>query len=348
MRFLSCLCCINFIIMAMYMKQLERIAFLSIGILLLACSHKETVYFTSFPIEKDLKYSTFDVHGLFDPFSLVLSNKYLFLLGIKSDPIFQQYELQNLTYLKSFGNRGRGPGEFPMTPIIYVSRNPEKLYICHSAQKAFSSYKIIENGDLLLENEFITTQGVLYNQFHIIKDSFLVYNLVPKIGIEVINLLTDENSTQIEFTKNRHYTGEDFLHPDFGTLTVNNQYIVYAYKYRKQIDIYDIKNLKLKTRLLAKGHSETITTTEHSKFYYCDVYTTENFIYVYFIDTYSNDVKNKYYIEVFDFNGTPLKRYNIGIALGCGLWAVTSDDSAIYGYCWSLDDKILRFDLIVN
>ena len=309
------------------------------------CKQNDIVIVTSFPIEKRVEYSVFDTYDIIDPMAVAVSNKYLFLVGMYADPIFQQYELPEIKYIRSFGRRGRGPNEFVIPPIIHISRNQEKLYFCRPENRTFTAYLILENGDLLQENEFTTRKGWAYNQFHIIKDSLLVYNiLASKMGIEKIDLWIDKNSDRIEFTKNRDYSGESFFHPNWGILSVNDRYIIYAYVYRKQIDIYDIETLELKVRLLTKGHRESITTSKHSKRYYNDVYVTDNFIYAYYIDPDTDDVRNKYFIEVFDFNGTPLKRYNMGIHVGGGLFAVSPDDSVIYSYSTTLD-KILKFDI---
>jgi len=328
------------------MKRFVTFLFFSIGITVLSCCRQKDIIITSFPIEKSVPYSVYDTYDIIDPAAIAISGKYLFLLGMRSDPVFQQYELPNLNYVKSFGRRGRGPGEFSYPPCMYISVNQNKIYICRSHEKIFTTYVISENGDLLIENEFTVNAGMLFNQFHIINDSLLIYNLVPRIGIEKIDLLRNENSNIINFTKNRDFLENNSFHPDYGTLSVNNQYIVYAYKYRKQIDVYDIENFKLKARVLAKGHKEKIMTTEQSKGYYYDVYATDNFIYAYYVDPDSDDKKNKYYVEVFDYMGTPVKRLNIGISLG-GLFAVTPNDSVLYSYS-GLNDKILMFEIMKN
>ena len=131
-------------------------------------------------------------------------------------------------------------------------------------KQSFTGFLIAENGDLIPQDTLITTIGNGYfNNFHIIKDSLLIYNLLPyEFGIEKINLLTDSPSLKIKFTENKHYKQSGSFHPDFGVLSVNNRYIVYAYTFRKQIDIYNLDDLTLKARLLAKGHRQTITTSE--------------------------------------------------------------------------------------
>ena len=324
------------------MKLLKKLIFGTMCIILFTCSEQEAItIFSSFPVEESLEYSVYDTYDIIDPVQIVVSNKYLFLAGMRSEPIFQQYELPDVKYIRSFGIRGRGPGEFIITPMMYISRNPEKFYF-NSYGEQLSAYLILENGDLLPNQKYSTTKYMLYNQFHVINDSLLIFNLIPQIGIQKVNLLKDKSSTEIEFTKNKGYS-EDSFHPDFGTLSVNNRYIVYAYKYRKQIDIYDIYNLKIKIRLLAKGHREKITTSNQSKGYYYDVYATDNFIYVYYINPDSDDVKNRYFIEIFDYSGSPIKRCNIGISLS-GSIAVSPDDSAIYGFSAELG-TIIKFDL---
>ena len=328
------------------MKPFKRTPFLLIGVCLFAnCKQKDVIIIASFPIERFIEYSVYEPYDIIDPVQIAVSNNYLFLMGIKSDPIFQQYEIQNLEYIQSFGKRGRGPGEFASAYQMYVTRDQEKLYLYNYARKTFSAYLILEHGDLLPEQDLIVDKNMLYNQFHIIKDSLLIYNLVPEVGVVKIDLLSNEHSTKIEFTKNKQYRGEDFFHPDNGVLSVTNQYIVFAYIYRKQIDIYNIDDLSLKARLLAKGHRETMTTSEQSKRYYCNVYATENFIYACYIDPDSDDKQNKYFVEVFDFNGTPVKRYNTDIFL-YGLLAVSPDDSAMYSYNWDLG-KILKLQMAI-
>jgi len=323
------------------MRQFNKNLFLLLGVTLFVnCTHKGVITISSFPIEKSVGYSAYEIDSIIDPAVIAVSNNYLFLLGISSDPIFQEYKLNNLDYVQCFGRRGRGPGEFAAPPIMYTARDQEKLYIYYSIDRTFTAYKILENGELELEQKFTVDKSGVYNQFHIIKDSLLVHNLLR--GIEKIDL-AGGHSSKIEFTKNMNYEGRDFFHPDNGDLSVTNKYIVYAYWYKKQIDIYNIDNLSLKARLLAKGQSEKITSIEQPKRYYYNVYASENYIYACYVDPDSDDEQNKYFVEVFDFNGKPIKRYNIGISLW-GMFAVSSDDSAMYSYNWDLE-RILKFDI---
>jgi hypothetical protein len=293
-----------------------------------------------FPVEKILTYETYQITEVIDPVQYVVVNDCLFLMGMQSEPIFQQYKLPELTYVKSFGTRGRGPKEY-ISPWMSVSPNLQTLYIKNLSE--FNTYRITHNGELAYQGDIKLPSNVLYNQFHIINDSLLIYNMGPdNMGIEKVNLQTKE-SNRILLDDN--YDGEYFRNAERGIVAANDKHIVYAYTYRKQMDIYNIDDMSLEVRLRAKGRQYASQPIErNSPHYYRDVCLTERYIYALYVNPDTDDDDNKRYVEVFDYEGTPLKRYNMGKHFGVP-YAVSPDDSTIYSYHSQFDDKIQKFDL---
>lgn len=123
------------------MKMLRRGLFLAALIALSSCGGGggTTITIGSFPVEIAAVQKAYDMVGVNDPVQMVVTDKYLFLMGAKSDTIFQQYELPDLNFVKGFGIRGRGPGEYSSTPVIDMSRNPDRLYVCRSELRSFDS-----------------------------------------------------------------------------------------------------------------------------------------------------------------------------------------------------------------
>ncbi len=305
---------------------------------------RNVIVVDSFPIEKAVFCdSTGNVEILDNYVRIAVSNDYLFLQGIKADLIFQQYALPEVKWIKSFGRKGRGPGEYGTNTDIFISPTTELLYIYRPDTSTFYSYRISEEGDLALEREFKVESGILYNQFHIIGDSLLVYNKVPGLGIGRVNLITGEKIGDLQFPVRSGYSESDFFHPDKGVLAANGKYVVYAYHFLKQIDIYNVDDLTLKVRLIGKEHKEPVNIGPDSDMYYYNVYCTDRYIYAYYAKRDTNGGYENY-VEVYDYEGNPVARYEMPIATG-GVFAVTPNDSTLYGYSHLHEDKILKFDL---
>lgn len=318
----------------------------SIIVSTLSCDkNNNVVIIDSFPINKDVICdSTKTIEVLDNYIRIAVSSNYLFLLGYKADLLFQQYALPDVEYTKSFGRRGRGPGEYQATPDIFISPTTGLVYIYSPDTSTFYSYEISDQGELAPGREFKVKSDLLYNQFHIVGDSLLIYNKVPGLGIGRVDLTTGRRIGDLQFPLRNGYSEMDYYHPDKGVLAANGNHIVYAYHFRKQIDIYNADALTLKRRLIDKEYKEPINIGPNSDMYYYNIYCTDRYIYAYYAEPDIDGVHERNYIEVYDYDGNPVVRYNMGIATG-GMFAVSPDDSVIYGYNNLHEDKILKFDL---
>jgi hypothetical protein len=320
--------------------------FVVITLIATACHRKNTVVVVnSFPIEKKVVYDSSGTIDILDQYvRIAVNNDYLFLVGNMTDIIFRQFALPRVDYIKSFGHRGRGPGEYIKTPDIYISPTTELLYIYRPEISAFYSYKISNAGDLSFEHEFKVERGILYNQFHIIGDSLLVYNKVPELGIGRVDLRTGRSIGDLPFPIRDGYEETDYYHPDKGVLAANGEYIAYAYHFLKQIDIYNISDLSLKARIIGAGHKEPTHLDENSDMYYYNVYCTDKYIYAYYAAPNARNGGENNYIEVYDYDGRPIARYDVGVPIG-GMFAITPNDSTLYGYSHLHENRILKYNL---
>jgi hypothetical protein len=202
------------------------------------------------------------------------------------------------------------------------------------------SYLIEDSGELIPEQQFDVRRGdVLYNQYHIIGDSLMIYRKVPN-SVEKINLLTNEVTGSIDLDVKS--TSDGSLHPNYGVMAANNESIAYVYTNQNQIDIYNLSDMSLKVRLRGKGYVSNAAPSMNSEVFYFDVCATDKYFYAYRMKRDIGNESYEYFIEVFDWDGNSVKKIHLPMRIM--IFTIANDDNTMYGYSEWQDDKILKFD----
>ena len=202
--------------------------------------------------------------------------------------------------------------------------------------KAFA----MEKDQSLEENKVYTLPRYeSFNQMHIIGDSVLIYSAIPdEFAIKRISMDTFEKTGEIRFRTDSH--PETFFYRDRGIMAANDSFIVYAYLFRKQIDIYSARTLRLLHRLVDDNAPVNIRTGdfEHTTYYYTNVVAGKDRFYA-----MCEEGNGTSYMEVFDYEGNPIARYRTDPVPV--LFDVDERNRCIYGYSYEREDCFLKFNL---
>jgi hypothetical protein len=256
-----------------------------------------------------------------------------------SDTMIHVYRIPDITHLYSFGTKGQGPDEITVFPMFCESKSND-AYIWGYSPTTIKKFRLSEDGKLVLLKDIFLPLYEAFNYMNIIEDRFFFYLDIDQMKIKKIDLITEDLS-EISFEKDSH--NESFYYANRGVMSMNDKYIVYAYLYKNQIDIYDLSNLKLYKRLITTANGLPLSggkqfTVEFM--YYRNIVTTNTYIYAYRKDNNKNPI-----LEVYDYEGNPVNKYILEMSLT--LFIVDEQNKVLIGYNSEYEDYFCIFDLDV-
>jgi hypothetical protein len=310
-------------------------------IFVLSCK-PETYKPIEFPVTENLKAELILVNEILQP-TFVTFHKagFFFVANYNTEEKVHVYTLPDLKHYTSFGQKGQGPDDFQAFPMFCNSMS-ESLYIW--GYNAISIRRFVCDSIIRTVEEFRLANYEAYNQMHIVKDSILIYNLSDDLIIKKIKLKDGKEIDRIELKKDDH--NEPYYYSNNGILAANDQYIAYAYRYKKQIDIYDIATMKLTTRLIGEYKFKMPEVNGSNKIYYINIVAGKNYFYALtavddnkYMD--SNNTTINRALEVYDYDGNPVVKYSFDISPL--LFIVDEENNHIYGYDGKYEDYFLKY-----
>lgn len=301
-------------------------------------SEDKSMPFASFGEIKTLVGDTLSFNEIIAPDFLMLKGQSMFVVSSKSDTMLWQYALPEMTLLGSGGIKGQGKDEFALFPMFCRSYS-ENLYIWGYTPFVIKGYSLNAEQELSLSVRYTLPEYESFNQMHLLCDSLLVYSAIPsEYAIKKINLHTGKEDGRIDIEKDDHK--ESFFYRNRGLVAANDKFIVYAYCYKKQIDIYHLDNMELYKRLCDTMVRPEITIGdfEHTVQYYVNLVAGKDYIYA-----LCEGKEKKYSLEVFSFEGESIAKYEFDIVPF--LFDVDEHTGDLYGYNADCDDCFLRFHL---
>lgn len=175
--------------------------------------------------------------------------------------------------------------------------------------------------------------------------SIFIYYLPDDLTIKKYDLKKNKSLNEIKFKKEDH--PESFYYSNRGVIAVNQSNIIYAYLFKRQIDIFDFRTCEKRVTISngKKYPKPDYRSIEDPTIYYTNVYAGTRYFYV-----LCRENRNKteggeydYVIEVFDYNGEPVIRYRFDIAPI--LFVVDENKGYIYGCNWKYEDYLLRYKM---
>jgi len=292
----------------------------------------------SSPEKKELKSEKKLLEEIISPDFITRVDDKLIIASSLSDTMLYVYSLPDLKYLHSTGKKGRGPDEIPLFPMFCESLN-HALYVWGYGPRTIIKFDINQNGELKPSDTINLPKYEAFNYMHIFNDSLLIYYLDDNLEIVKVDLKNGEYLDNIQMEKDDH--NESFYNSNRGTIAANDSFVVFAYFFKKQIDIYRLNDFGLHKTITGNYEYKAPVLGDPTTlvYYYTRVVASENFFYAFCKDKKNNSAV----MEVYDYNGSFVKQFTFEIIPE--LFAVDENNKTIYRF--ANDDKfepyLLRF-----
>jgi hypothetical protein len=282
------------------------------------------------------------IKTLIAPEFFMISSDYLSLYSSKKDTMIDIFSLPDLSYVKSFGTKGKGPGEFQNFPIPCKSNN-KYMYIWGYTPVIIKQLSIDSTFNFQVKSEYRLPAYEAFNQMHIVQDSLLIYNNIgTELSVVKINLKNHHETEKISIDTEDH--NESFFYANRGIIAANDRFIVYVFLFKKQIYIYDVNTLKLTAKLIGVDNLPSITIGDFNNiaYRYTNVFAGEKYFYALY--NKNNDYPfSQCVIEVFGYDGKQVIEYIINESIFH--FAIDEVNSMMYAYDGTDENNLLRYAL---
>lgn len=292
----------------------------------------------TFSEQKKLQAEKIRINELFSTDGIEIKGNALFIIDSKSnDTILYQYSLPDMQCVYKGGRRGGAENEFQLPPSFCKSTT-DKIYLFGYKPSLIKSFSIDSHNQLKIEQEFSIPTGPVLNFMNIVNDSLLICSALPyQLNIKKINLDSQKSTGEIVIEQDEHK--EIFFDENKGYLAANDSLIIYAYTYKKQIDLYRTSDMKLHKRLINEKISPHIVigNIQETAFQHREIVACKKHFYI-----RCPKKGGGCFIEVYDYSGHSIARYELDIPLYT--FNVDEENRTIYGYNGDLfEDGILKY-----
>lgn len=287
--------------------------------------------------EKKLTAEKILTNKVFSPDFLTKSNDKLVISSHLSDTVLHIYELPSLKHLNSLAIKGEGPDDFQTFPMFCESSN-DYLYIWGYNPITIKKFSIGQHGELNCQEVLRLSRYDTFNNMHIFRDSLFIYYLPDLLTVIKCDL---KNNIELDkFEKKRDNHQETFFYSNRGSIAANESFLVYGYLFKKQIDIYKIKNFKLHKEIIGdyKFKAPVIGNFD-TPIYYKKLIACKNFFYALCYENLTQDL----ILEVYNYDGQLITKYSFDIAPQ--LFVIDESNNMMYGYNDQYEDYLLRYNL---
>ncbi len=334
---------------------------LILSILLSNCVSREekiVKYVNTFPVEK--KVVATDVEWI-EPYQLsgmLQIDSFLIISNQKGDNVFQVYNTNRKKLICQGGNFGKGPNEFinPQMMNQYTKKDGCIYFFIWDQRKNLYT---LDLNKLILGENFVIHSEKLSTKFGI--QSGLV-----KIDSTVLGFSDDSEGKTFEYNLNSKKTDFWDYYPTIKNINTYSNYDLYflygafmAYNaklntivqcntsYFNQLVFYTPSGKRIRTIKLPEIdyilNGENVINAPSYSFY---LQHNDRYIYVSYDDYVGkNQLQYKGLVNVFDWEGNPVVRYNVENKL-ISAFAVDEINGKIYGYAHeSYNYLIVEFDI---
>lgn len=243
----------------------------------------------------------------------------LLIMGCRDAP-FYVFRYPSFTHVKTIGDRGNGPDEF-MLPVAIESSDPD--YLCYM----LDGY----NGNLYgldshLEAHFIKKAFDRHSIWDYVEHAYPAGEkaILYQMGSTIYRVPLENDSIQREKLYNLRLQHSKGI-PATGALCTNpgRDRMVFAYKYTKIIKFMDMEAKTVRTLNFEQSEFDEKTLTvinglDANVTHYMQVLPTRDYVYIthsgrtpYVVAAEAQKGNNYMYLEKYDWNGNPVKRYKL-------------------------------------
>ena len=318
---------------------------LSLAVPLFSCGDRDTAVTAkrAFPQEKRIQAVKCPVGDVMDPSYMIQKGDYLLVRSGQPKKQLFVFTVPDLRFVCATGNQGRGPEEFSTFPTLVESRT-DTFYVFGYAHRHLKSLAVDSAARVHLTECYEIPLHEVFNHMHLIDDSVLLYETVmlPQYAVYKYDL---KNRKSIDELKIERETPESELTFDTsrGYMAANDSVMIYVYLYKNQIDIYDVKDFRLKRRIVG-DYKPQKPAFRDEELYYLGVIPGDKYFYALFKGARTEKGENRSNtIEVYDYDGNPVALYRFDIP---PLYFYPDEkNNCIYATHPSCMDTLLRYDL---
>jgi hypothetical protein len=306
-----------------------------------------------FLIKKNLHAAYIQQSTIIAPAFFAIQGNYLCAYSLRKDTMIDLFSLPDLIWKKSFGTKGQGPGEFQSFPRPCKSTD-DYIYVKGYTPLTIKQFSVDTLANLVEKKEFNLDTYESFGSMHIVRDSLLIYPTMgnqnereEQIAIKKINL-NQKRETGIILIPTTRPDNASKDPNRMGGFDVNESFIIYAYLFKKQIDIYDVHRMRLVKRLETGEHHPVQINEifEENIPQYQGVYAGKKYFYALYNKKgckFNHIEPASQLIEVFDYNGNAVIEYTFDDYI-C-LFAIDEINNVLYAYDETQEDFILKYDL---
>jgi len=332
----------------------KKITYILFVLIFISCNIvNNSSLISDFPVKEKLQAEYVIPSTIIAPMFFVLQSNYLCTYSLQKDSMIDMFSLPDLIHVKSFGVRGKGPGEFQSFPWPCKSTN-DYFYVRGYTPLLIKQFAVDTCVNPVLINEFVLKDYESFGPMHIVQDSLLIYLSMgyqnenkEQISIKKYNLNQKQETGKILIpTKSKRNSSLD---PNrAGGFDVNDSYIVYAYLFKKQIDIYNVNSMKLVCRLESKKNQNPSINKKFTEniSHYQGVIAGEKKIFALYNkmgQKISESEPSSQTIEVFDYEGNELVEYLLDDYIN--VFVIDEMNQFLYAYDVNQEDFILKYNL---
>ena len=157
------------------------------------------------------------------------------------------------------------------------------------------------------------------------------YDLKNRKSIDELKIERETPESELTFDTSRGY------------MAANDSVMIYVYLYKNQIDIYDVKDFRLKRRIVGVYKPQK-PAFRNKELYYLGVIPGDKYFYALFKGERTEKGENRSNtIEVYDYDGNPVALYRFDIP---PLYFYPDEkNNCIYATHPACMDTLLRYDL---
>ena len=289
---------------------------------------------------------------------MVVKGKYLVMrVDVYSQDLhpFIIFDYPAMTYVTEVGKYGNGPDEFIFGDIIPTTDPNCLCYLMEITRDKL--YKLTRKGEIVpypYSFKSSTSKENFKEYIHNIGKDDFIYTDKSKSGRSIFRSYPEGDSIVCKelYDLNVDKKIKDpFLYA--GDLAINGRKnrMVYAYKQYKKlkfmtIDASIVKELNYKTSKLDEQTLHTALGLDNSITHYCGITGGENFVYCVHSGRIPSDMDADWdyiYIEQYDWNGNPIKKYKLKDFFG--KIYVDEERRTILGINPNHDDPFIEFKL---